>query len=95
MSLSDEENLDINKKGDGSDTEEGSVAGSESGSEKSDIAADEDVAGVGAGAEDEDVVADASDIDESEGEGEGEEGEGEEGEEPSFASGVKKNGKCF
>ena len=91
MSLSDEENLDINKKGDGSDTEEGSVAGSESGSEKSDIAADEDVAGVGAGAEDEEAVANASDIDESEGEGEGGgEGEGEEGEESSFASGVKK-----
>jgi len=85
MSLSDEENLDINKKVDGSDTEEGSVAGSETGSEKSDIAADEDVAGVEAGAYDEDAVANASDIDESEGEG-----EGEEGEEPSFASCVKK-----
>lgn len=87
MSLSDEENLDISKKEDGSDAEEGSVAGSETGSEQ-DVAADVD-----AGVDDEDVAA--SDIDESEGEGEGEgdaEGGlgGEDEEPPSFASGLKK-----
>jgi DNA-directed RNA polymerase I, II, and III subunit RPABC2 len=91
MSLSDEENLDISKKEDGSDAEEGSVAGSETGSEgKSDIGGEEDaVAGVDAGVDDEDVAA--SDIDESEGEGDGEGGLGGEDEEPpSFASGLKK-----
>lgn len=91
MSLSDEENLDIiNKKEDGSDTEEeGSVAGSESGSEgKSDIGGEEDAGGE-VGVDDEDVQA--SDIDESEGEGEGEGGPGGEDEEPpSFASGLTK-----
>jgi DNA-directed RNA polymerase I, II, and III subunit RPABC2 len=91
MSLSDEENLDISKKEDGSDAEEGSVAGSETGSEgKSDIGGEEDaVADVDAGVDDEDVAA--SDIDESEGEGDGEGGLGGEDEEPpSFASGLKK-----
>ena len=85
MSLSDEENLDISKKEDGSDAEEGSVAGSETGSEE-DVVADVD-----AGVDDEDVAA--SDIDESEGEGDGD-GEGglggEDEEPPSFASGLKK-----
>ena len=89
MSLSDEENLDISKKEDGSDADEGSVAGSETGSEgKSDIGGEEDaVADVDAGVDDEDVAA--SDIDESEGEGEGGLG-GEDEEPPSFASGLKK-----
>jgi len=83
MSLSDEENLDISKKEDGSDAEEGSVAGSETGSEQ-DVAPDVD-----AGIDDEDVAA--SDIDESEGEGDAEGGLGGEDEEPpSFASGLKK-----
>ena len=91
MSLSDEENLDISKKEDGSDAEEGSVAGSETGSEeKSDIGGeDEAAADVDAGVDDEDVAA--SDIDESEGEGEGEGSVGGDDEEPpSFASGLKK-----
>jgi DNA-directed RNA polymerase I, II, and III subunit RPABC2 len=88
MSLSDEEKLDMTKKEEGSDSEEDSVAGSETGSEKNDAGGDDDAvdAEAVAGAVDDDE-AEASDIDESE--GEGEEGEGE-GEEPSFASGVKK-----
>ena len=82
MSLSDEEKLDITKKEEsGSDTEEGSVSGSDDGGEDD----AEPVAGV---VDDEDEETEVSDIDESEGEGEGE-GEGG-GEAPSFASGVTK-----
>ena len=88
MSLSDEEKLDMTKKEEGSDSEEDSVAGSETGSEKNDAGGDDDAvdAEAVAGVVDDDEEAEASDIDESEGEGEGE----GEGEEPSFASGVKK-----
>jgi len=87
MSLSDEEKSDMTKKEEGSDSEEDSVAGSETGSEKNDAGGDDDAVDVEAvaGAVEDDDEAEASDIDESE--GEGEEGEGEE---PSFASGVKK-----
>jgi hypothetical protein len=89
MSLSDEEKLDITKKEEGSDSEEDSVAGSETGSEKNDAGGDDDAVdaeAVAGAVDDDDDEAEASDIDESEGEGEGE----GEGEEPSFASGVKK-----
>lgn len=89
MSLSDEEKLDITKKGElGSDTEEGSDSGSDSKSEASggdDDAVDAEAAPDVVNNEDEDEEVGESDIDESEGEGE-EEG----GEAPSFASGVIK-----